>query len=116
MPSLTYHLVAEPVYKDWDASEDYVPEDYEQDGFIHCTDGIANVLATANRYYKDDKRHWLVLVIDKDLVSAEIKYEDAERIYPNIYGPLNRDAIVSELPVKRADDGTFVALELVKLG
>ena len=116
MPSLPYPLFAEPVYKDWDASEAYVPEDYEQDGFIHCTDGIANVLAIANRYYKDDDRHWLVLVIDKEQVSAEIKYEDAERIYPHIYGPLNRDAIVSELPVKRSEDGTFVALELVKLG
>ena len=50
MPSLTYHLVAEPVYQDWDGSQDYTPEDYEQDGLIHCTDGIANVLATANRY------------------------------------------------------------------
>ncbi|MCI0890049.1 MAG: DUF952 domain-containing protein [Chloroflexi bacterium] len=114
MPSLTYHLVAEPVYQDWDGSQDYTPEDYEQDGFIHCTDGIANVLATANRYYKDDKRHWLVLVIDKDLVRAEVKYEDEEKIYPHIYGTLNRDAIVSELPVKR-DHGTFVSLELVKL-
>ena len=114
MPSLTYHLVAEPVYQDWDGSQDYTPEDYEQDGFIHCTDGIANVLATANRYYKDDKRHWLVLVIDKDLVRAEVKYEDEEKIYPHIYGTLNRAAIVSELPVKR-DHGTFVSLELVKL-
>ena len=115
MPSLTYHLVAEPVYQDWDGSQDYTPDDYEQDGFIHCTDGIANVLATANRYYKDDDRHWLVLVIDKDLVRAEVKYEDAEKIYPHIYGTLNRDAIVSELPVKRDEDGTFVSLELLKL-
>ncbi len=116
MPSLTYHLVAEPVYESWDASQDYTPEDYERDGFIHCTDGIANVLATANRYYKDDDRHWLVLVIDKEKVSAEVKYEDAKKIYPHIYGPLNRDAIVSELPLKRAEDGTFVSVELAKLG
>ena len=115
MPLLTYHLVAEPVYEAWDSSEGYTPEDYEQDGFIHCTDGIANVLVTANRYYKEDVRHWLVLVIDKELVSAEVKYEDAEKIYPHIYGTLNREAIVSELPVKRAEDGTFESLELVKL-
>ncbi len=39
----------------------------------------------------------------------------AEKIYPHIYGTLNRDAIVSELPVKRDEDGTFVSLELLKL-
>ena len=53
----------------------------------------------------------LVLVIDTDKVRSEIKYEDPERIYPHIYGLLNRDAIVSSMTVKRADDGTFLALE-----
>ncbi len=114
MPALTYHLVAEPYYESSDASEDYVPEDFASDGFIHCTDGVENVIATANRYCKEDLRPFLVLVIDTDKVSAEIKYEDAERIYPHIYGSLNRDAIVSAQPVKRAEDGTFLALEIAK--
>ncbi len=115
MPSLTYHLVAEPYHESRDASEAYLPEDFASDGFIHCTDGVENVIATANRYYKDDVRPFLVLVIDKEKVGAEIKYEDPEKIYPHIYGPLNRDAIASTLPVKRAEDGTFLALEIAKL-
>ena len=111
MPTLTYHLVAEPYYGSCDASEDYTPEDFASDGFIHCTDGVENVIATANRYLKEDDRPFIVLVIDKEKVSAEIKYEDAEQIYPHIHGPLNRDAIASTLPVKRAEDGTFLAVE-----
>ncbi len=107
MPSITYHLVAEPYYQSTNTSEAYTPEDFASDGFIHCTDGVENVIATANRYLEKDDRRWLVLVIDKEQVSAEIKYEDAERIYPHIYGSLNRDAIVSAQPVKRAADGTF---------
>ncbi len=55
-------------------------------------------------------------MIDKEKVAAEVKYEDPEQIFPHIYGPLNRDAIVKELPVKRAEDGTFLALELMKRG
>ena len=55
-----------------------------------------------------------MLVIDKEKVSAEIKYEEPEQIYPHIYGPLNRDAIVSVQPVNRAEDGTFLAVELAK--
>ena len=115
MPSITYHLVAEPYFESSDASQAYVPEAFASDGFIHCTDGVENVIATANRYLEKDDRRWLVLVIDKEKVSAEIKYEDPERIYPHIYGQLNRDAIASTLPVKRAEDGTFLALELTKL-
>ena len=66
---------------------------------------------TANRYCKDDSRSYLVLVIDTNKVNAKIKYEDPQRIYPHIYGPLNRDAIVSTSPVSRAADGTFLSLE-----
>ncbi len=110
MPSLTHHLVAQPYYESSDASEAYTPEDFASDGFIHCTDGVESVLQIGNWHYKDDQRPWLVLLIDKEKVRAEIKYEDPERIYPHIYGPLNRDAIVSTLPVKRAEDGTFLAL------
>ena len=56
MPSITYHLVAEPYYESTNASEDYVPEDFANDGFIHCTDGVENVIATANRYLREDSR------------------------------------------------------------
>ena len=110
MPTLTYHLVPAPYYESTDASADYTHEDFASDGFIHCTDGVGNVIATANRYCKEDDRPFLVLVIDKDKVSAEVKYEDPKRIYPHIYGPLNRDAIASTLPVKRAADGPFEAI------
>ena len=50
MPTVTYHLVAEPYYQSCDPAESYVPEAFDADGFIHCSDGIENVIATANRY------------------------------------------------------------------
>ncbi len=116
MPSVTYHLAPELFYETRDPAASYAPEDFAEVGFIHCTDGVENVIATANRHCKEDARRFLVLLIDKEKVSAEIKYEDAEKIYPHIYGSLNRDAIVSELPLKRDEDGTFVSVELAKLG
>ncbi len=114
MPSLTFHLVPKPYYEGSDASQDYVPEDFASDGFIHCTDGVDNVIATANRYCKEDARPYLVLVIDTQKVSAEVRYEDPARIYPHIYGSLNRDAIVLSTAVKRDEHGTFLALEPAK--
>jgi len=105
----TFHLVAEADWAASDVNAAYVPEAFAQDGFIHCTDGAAELARTANRYYRSDPRAFLTLVIDKTRVTAPVRYEDAARIYPHIYGALNRDAIVGVVPVPRAEDGTFVA-------
>lgn len=105
---MTYHIVPGAYYRDCDASQPYTPEPFEREGFIHCTDGAENVAATANRYYVADRRMYIALVIDKSLVQPEIRYEDPEHIYPHIYGPLNRDAIVTIVPMLRNADGTFL--------
>jgi uncharacterized protein (DUF952 family) len=41
--------------------------------FIHCTKDEAHVAAVANRYYRNDPREWLVLVLDEQAITAEIK-------------------------------------------
>jgi uncharacterized protein (DUF952 family) len=51
---------------------------------------------------------YIALVIDKARVKASIRYEDPGRIYPHIHGPLNRDAIVTIVPMLRNADGTFL--------
>ena len=107
-PSTTYHLVAAVYYRDCDASAPYVPESFADEGFIHCTDGAQNVADVANRYYKDDRRMYVALVIDRARIEPEVRYEDDARIYPHIYGALNRDAIVSIVPMLREADGTFL--------
>jgi uncharacterized protein (DUF952 family) len=104
----TFHLVAAEYYRDCDSAAPYTPEPFADEGFIHCTDGAQNVADVANRYYKDDRRMYIALVIDTSRVTSEIRYEDEARIYPHIYGPLNRDAIVTILPMLREADGTFL--------
>ena len=108
---LTYHLAPAEV---WEAQADtgaYVPEAFAADGFIHCTDGEVNLLAVANTYYQTDKRPYLVLVIDPERVAAPIRYEDPERIYPHVYGSLNRDAVVEVGRAVGLADGSFVGIE-----
>jgi len=108
MTDLTFHLVAAEHYRDTDRQQPYVPAAFADDGFIHCTDGAENVAEVANRYYRDDHRMYVVLVIDKARVEPRIVYDDPGRIYPHIYGALNRDAIVDLLPMLRAADGSFL--------
>lgn len=108
MRELTFHLVPAEDYRDGDRSAPYRPAAFAADGFIHCTDGAENVAGVANRYYRDDRRMYVVLVIDKGRVEPPIRYEDPGRIYPHIYGALNRDAIVDIRPALRAADGSFL--------
>ncbi|MBW3632020.1 MAG: DUF952 domain-containing protein [Chloroflexi bacterium] len=89
---------------------EYRPEVFGDEGFIHCTDGEALVLEVANRYYTDDPRPFLLLEVDLDRVSASAIYEDDERNYPHIYGPLERDAVRRVFRVERAPDGAFMAI------
>jgi uncharacterized protein (DUF952 family) len=53
---------------------------------VHCTDGAAEVAATANRYFAQLQDDLLVLTVDRDRLSSEVKYEDAGRIYPHAPG------------------------------
>jgi uncharacterized protein (DUF952 family) len=106
----TFHLAPRQVWETQQSGATYTPEQFPVEGFIHCTDGEASVIAVGNRYYRADPREMVCLSIDCDLVQAPIRYEDAERIYPHIYGPLNLDAVSAVRQVVRAGDGQFLRL------
>jgi uncharacterized protein (DUF952 family) len=67
-------------------------------------------VAVGNRYYRSDPREFVVLAIDCEQLTADVVYEDDQRIFPHIYGPLNTDAVLSSQPVVRAVDGTFLTM------
>ena len=106
----TLHLTPEAVWLSRAEAATYQPEPFATEGFIHCTDGEANLINVANRYYRRDPRPHVVLVIDLERVTAPIRYEDPERIYPHLYGPLNREAVVAVRVIARRDDGTFLGV------
>jgi len=105
---LTFHLVEQTDWQAQDAARDYIPRDFARDGFIHCTDGADEMARTANRYYRDHHAPHLYLYIDKSLVRAPLRYDAEPKIYPHIYGALNRDAIVAVRPARRNGDGEFL--------
>ncbi|MFN8535779.1 MAG: DUF952 domain-containing protein [Dehalococcoidia bacterium] len=108
MPHYTLHLTPEEYFTSTDPNEDYLPPAFDEEGFIHCTDGAEEMANTANRHYSGDERAFLVLVLDRDQIVAPVTVEDRRGIYPHIQGPLNRSAIVAVLPMPRAADGRFL--------
>jgi uncharacterized protein (DUF952 family) len=95
----------------WSAADPAVPllaPAFADEGFIHCTTGAAEMVATANRHYGGDPRDFVVLTVDLDRVSSLWSAEDERRIYPHIFGPIDRVAILDVRPMPRDHDGTFL--------
>ncbi len=109
-PRYTFHYTPAAYFSSLDLAADYTPPEFEREGFIHCTDGAQNMLQTANYHYNRDLRDFIALYLDKTLIKSPIRYEDPAEIYPHIYGPLNRDAIVREVPALRDVAGTFLLM------
>lgn len=103
----TLHLVPEPVWQAHQGAATYTAERYEEDGFIHCTDGEMNLLRVGDAFYRNDHRPYVVLVLDIDRLQAPVRYDDPAQIYPHIYGPINLDAVVAVRRVIRLADGSF---------
>jgi len=83
-----------------------VRDSLQSEGFIHASPR-SQLNRIANKYYQD-KTQPLILVVDKKLISAEVKWEPATGgLYPHIYGPLNINAITKIEKISLADDGNF---------
>jgi uncharacterized protein (DUF952 family) len=106
---VTYHLIPAEVWESKKHLDSYTPDAFAQDGFIHCTYGLDELVAVGNRYYKTDARDYMALVLDVDAIESPVRYDDPGETFPHIYGPLNPSAIVGTFQAVRDEDGTFRA-------
>ncbi len=100
---LIYHLVLPEI---WEAFESdlYVADSLFTEGFIHCSfepqlDGVIE------RYYSDVDRV-IILEIDTDLLMSRTINEvsTGNEIFPHVYGPINRKAIVRSFERDTSED------------
>jgi uncharacterized protein (DUF952 family) len=107
----TFHLAAAESWSTADPTAALVAPSLDVEGFIHCTTGADEMVATANRHYRDDPRDFVVLTIDLDRVTSPVRTDDPGRIYPHVFGPIDRASILAVRPMRRAPDGMFLAFE-----
>jgi uncharacterized protein (DUF952 family) len=108
--NITYHLVPVDYWQEHGVAENYVPAGFAEEGFIHCTNGLDELVKVANLFYAADPRDFQVMVLDVPRLTSEVRYDDPDEVYPHIYGPLNTAAVIGSLPVQRGEDGTFVEI------
>jgi uncharacterized protein (DUF952 family) len=106
----TLHMLPAAVWETRDAAEPYAPAAYAEEGFIHCTDGDIGMVATANRFYRDDPRPFLVLTVDLDAAGSPWRFDDPERRFPHIYGTIDPVAVLEVRRMVRDAGGEFTGL------
>ena len=111
MARLTYHLTPVERWEGLPADGPLTSPSLAAEGFIHCTDGAAAMVATANRHYRDDPRSFLVLTLDLERVGSPWRIDDSGGIYPHVHGPIDRASIVEVRPAPRSPDGEFLAFD-----
>ena len=88
-----YHIVLPEAWAAFD-TDLYIHASLAAEGFIHCSyaEQLSGVI---DRYYSGSKSV-VVLEIDPERLMSRMIREPStnSEIYPHIYGPINRDAIV----------------------
>lgn len=102
-----YHVLSPT---DWDPNklEPYRAASLAREGFIHCSnrDQVARV---ANLLYAD-QTDLAVLRIDADALGSPVRDEDpgTGELFPHVYGPIPRDAVLEVRPLCRGSDNQWV--------
>lgn len=116
---MIYHVVSLAA---WTARPDqpYAPASLPEDGFVHCSPDEATTLAVVNAFYRVAPEPLHVLVLDEERLTARVEFEAAapapppgvgeDVLFPHVFGPLDRDALVRILEIRWDEDGRAVGL------
>ena len=98
---LIFHLVYKDAWESARSAGEYAAPSLAEEGFIHCSKDIPQLLKVAARLYQGESG-LLVLDVDLDRLTAPLKNEPSRsgEIYPHIYGKLNASAVVRERVLK----------------
>ncbi len=88
----------------------YLPAAYREDGFVHCTDGDDEMIAVANRFYRDDPRSFLLLTLDLERTGSPWRFDDPGRRYPHVYGPIDPGSVLAVRRMLRDEGGGFLGI------
>ena len=91
---MIFHIAEKSVWKACEPMNSYVPSEYLDEGFIHCST-LLQVEKTANNYYKG-RDDLVLLAIDPEKLKSALRYENlngGEEEFPHVYGELHKSAI-----------------------
>ena len=94
-----FHVATESDWNECMESAHYIPAAFSGEGFIHCCE-IHQLVGVMQRYFQG-KNGLLLLHIDINKLRAPLKYEGFGELFPHLYGPLNKDALIGMETLER---------------
>ena len=111
---MIYHIISRSDWEEAAGGECYRGDTLDTEGFIHCSTA-EQVVDTANILFSGHE-DLLLLEIDEERLSAEVRYEDAGdgRLFPHIYSPMEIAAVVKVIDFPLEADGRFTLPTMLK--
>lgn len=115
-----YHIAIKENFIQSSNEDNFKPDDFDSDGFIHCTGEPDTTLVVLVDYFQQVTKEIILIQIAINKLTSVIKFENPAPIrgggtnhvkegllFPHIYGALNLDSIVGAAIVEKRD-GAFV--------
>lgn len=102
-----FHITEQTAWETAQTQGSYHAPSLTTEGFIHLSEST-QVLWVANQFYRSQP-DLVLLEIEPDRLSAELGYDEVpgHGTFPQLYGPLNLDAIVPVWPFTPNETGEF---------
>ena len=109
-----YHLLPHSAWQKVPPDGAYAPESLDREGFVRFSGDEATLLAIANTYYHDTTDPLAVLTVHPERLSAKVRWEPPSgheaQLFPHVYGPIERSAVLDVRYARRSPDGRYVAV------
>jgi len=103
-----YHFTPKTLWNTGKTANNYLPEAFPEEGFIHCST-FSQILGSANKHADKTKQH-VLLKINPEKLTSELLYEYTKTgagPFPHIFGVLNNEAVIEEFDFPVQSDGSF---------
>jgi uncharacterized protein (DUF952 family) len=108
-----YHMTTRTDWEGTPPAADFVADTLASEGFVHCTADPERLLQVANRFYRSTPGEWVILIVATAQLTAPLRWETADgHLFPHVYGPIDRAAIVNIVPFPRSGDAFVLPLQL----
>ena len=104
--AIIYHLTTNEAWAAAQAAGEYEAPSLAEEGFIHCSKDVEQMLRVAERLYAG-QTGLLALEVEVEKLESPLKVEPSRsgELYPHIYGKLNLDAVLAERELVLGADG-----------
>ena len=110
------HLLPEATWRSLPpGTATWAPASLAEEGFVHCSGSDEVMLRVANAIYQGEPGAFVVLSLDPDWLTSEVRWEPPSPpgpategvLFPHVFGPLDLAAVVRVRRMDRDADGSF---------